>query len=907
MARNYFSLLVLLAFSFAASAQLVDWSTYAAPLSLSNPGASLGTSLATDASGNCFVAGRVRGSIILENDTIGDSTAVSFLAKYNRQGQLLWLNKLAGDFDSIQVKTDAQGNCGIMSWIFSRVIIGTDSISPMNNYSMVLAKFNGQGSLLWTQHLDGRQHYGPAVFDLSPQGTFAVTGYFKDSLTIGQTLLIDTISGLYRPSQYIIQLDPTGNVSSAAVFYNPGCYAEDIEMDAGGNVYIAGFFGSTIRFGNLISQATSLPSQWEGNTNDFLLKLSPQGTPLWLLNLGDNIYAEPQLELDKNGDVLLSSIISVGPDSLTGAIANLLPSGLPHYYSSVLVKFSSNGQGQWAKAYPGNHDITDMVLSAQGGIYLYGTYWGTATIGTTLLPATPGSAFLAKFDPNGSPVWAVPVPTHTGRYSATAIGLDSTGGYLTGAENISTPTQGTFTPHFYLHHFRDEANFITGRVFLDLNSNGTQDSAEQGWPNLLVQRTPGNYFFVTDATGNYTATADIGTSTVTVANPPLYHTVVPASQSATFQGYGLTDSANHFALQPVPGQQDLRVTLTSLGIARPGFSFQYQITYENVGTVPLNCLVILQYDSVLSFVSSTVPVTSQAGNTLTWNAGMLNPYEKHSLKGWFGVPVAAPAGYIPVSTAEISPLAGDLTPMDNTSLDSVRVVNSFDPNDKTVSHPRLTPEQASRAPWLTYTVRFQNTGTAPASIVRIDDQLSSNLNRGTLEVLDASHKYQWTTTPTGKVTFQFPNIHLPDSGANEAASHGFIKYRVRPKTSLTDGQEILNTAEIYFDFNAPVITNTVRTAIEWPPYLGENSLVLSLSPNPNQGVFEYTIKNTAAGPMEVQVYSGTGRLVRKLSFNTRENRSITREMNLSDLSSGLYLLHITQGSRQTTHQVIIEN
>ncbi|MCB0641398.1 MAG: T9SS type A sorting domain-containing protein, partial [Phaeodactylibacter sp.] len=60
----------------------------------------------------------------------------------------------------------------------------------------------------------------------------------------------------------------------------------------------------------------------------------------------------------------------------------------------------------------------------------------------------------------------------------------------------------------------------------------------------------------------------------------------------------------------------------------------------------------------------------------------------------------------------------------------------------------------------------------------------------------------------GIVNFYFPDILLPDSNANEPASHGHIIYRIRPKTGLTEGTRIENSADIYFDFNPPIQTNT---------------------------------------------------------------------------------------------------
>ena len=63
------------------------------------------------------------------------------------------------------------------------------------------------------------------------------------------------------------------------------------------------------------------------------------------------------------------------------------------------------------------------------------------------------------------------------------------------------------------------------------------------------------------------------------------------------------------------------------------------------------------------------------------------------------------------------------------------------------------------------------------------------------------------------VKFNFDGINLPDSNSNEPASHGWITYTIDQVPGLLVGTQIRNTAAIYFDYNAPVITNTTLNTI----------------------------------------------------------------------------------------------
>jgi hypothetical protein len=55
---------------------------------------------------------------------------------------------------------------------------------------------------------------------------------------------------------------------------------------------------------------------------------------------------------------------------------------------------------------------------------------------------------------------------------------------------------------------------------------------------------------------------------------------------------------------------------------------------------------------------------------------------------------------------------------------------------------------------------------------------------------------------------------LPASSVNEPESHGYIVYRIQPKSDVVVGETIHNTASIYFDYNLPVLTNDATTLVQ---------------------------------------------------------------------------------------------
>jgi uncharacterized repeat protein (TIGR01451 family) len=143
------------------------------------------------------------------------------------------------------------------------------------------------------------------------------------------------------------------------------------------------------------------------------------------------------------------------------------------------------------------------------------------------------------------------------------------------------------------------------------------------------------------------------------------------------------------------------------------------------------------------------------------------------------------------------------------------VIGSYDPNEK-LAQPKGVYDKHFIYPGtdIEYQINFQNTGTDTAFTVVIRDTLSYGLDVATFRAGISSHTYQVDVSGYGVLKFTFDNILLPDSNINEAASHGFVRFRITPKDTLQLGSRVENRAGIYFDFNPPIITNTVFHTVD---------------------------------------------------------------------------------------------
>lgn len=202
------------------------------------------------------------------------------------------------------------------------------------------------------------------------------------------------------------------------------------------------------------------------------------------------------------------------------------------------------------------------------------------------------------------------------------------------------------------------------------------------------------------------------------------------------------------------------------------------------------------------------------------------------------------------------------------------VIGSYDPNDKQ-ANPSGFGEENYILPNtdIDYTIRFQNTGTDTAFRVVILDTLSTVLDPASVVLGPYSHPYEFRLLDQGVLSFTFHDIELPDSTTNLAESQGFISYKIKQQPNLETGTLIENSAAIYFDFNAPIITNTafhtVNQLIEIEISDVNNTslpeLEVDIFPNPMEDRAWVQIKGVEVEEMvTLHLFDVNGRLIKEI-------------------------------------------
>ncbi len=359
---------------------------------------------------------------------------------------------------------------------------------------------------------------------------------------------------------------------------------------------------------------------------------------------------------------------------------------------------------------------------------------------------------------------------------------------------------------------------ISGTIFYDENANGVQDNDEAGIGSVPIQVTPDALAIFSDNDGRFTVYGASGNYTL---SPELEEcwtlTTSPESYNIDFDGTTSIDTLR-FGVAPNTELPEGAVTLASAP-TRCGFTVPFWLNYRNDGCWIFNGRAYLVLNDLATFISASPEPSSTNGDTLFWNFANLTPGTSRSVElemtiagvEFLGSPLEIASGVIPLNASG--------QPLPATTFDFLSIINcAYDPNDKLVypnrsEQPPFTENYTLYDEKLLYTLRFQNTGTDTAFNIVLRDQLSPQLDWSTFEPGSSSHPYEATLHDDGLLEFHFRDILLVDSTTNEPGSHGFVQFEIAVQPDLEEGTVIENSAGIYFDFNPPIITNTVENIV----------------------------------------------------------------------------------------------
>ena len=456
---------------------------------------------------------------------------------------------------------------------------------------------------------------------------------------------------------------------------------------------------------------------------------------------------------------------------------------------------------------------------------------------------------------------------------------------------------------------------INGKIYSDTSGNCIKDVGETIVPNMKVNLYQNGVLAQQNYSGGYgiySFDTDMGTYTMSVDTTGVpFDILCPTSRfdTSVITTLDSFDYDKDFALQCKPGFDVGAWSLVSTGVFRPANMAYVNIHAgdwaefwgQNCNTNNLSGQVVTTISGAATFVSAAAGALtpSVSGNTLTYtinNWSAVNPNTDFNII--VQTDTTAALGSQICFDVNVTPTNGDKNLSNNHLSHCFTVVGSYDPNIKEV-FPVNDIEAGS---WLTYTIHFQNSGTAEAQHIYVTDTLDSNVDASSFQLLDFSHPPKIEIKDKA-VHFNFANINLPDSNANEALSHGYVQYRVKLKNNLPLGTNINNTAFIYLDFNSPVVTNTTSNTITTTTGI-ENfefrNADFGLNPNPASESVRVSVDESMIGS-NLTITDITGRKLLTVSV-----ANSTFSISTAGFSSGVYFIRIGNETESGTKKLVVK-
>lgn len=192
-----------------------------------------GTAVAADKFGNAYVTGQFTGHLVFNNVTgIVPSvppnnvtlTALNqdiFIAKYNLDGNCIWVNQIKGNAGSYfnyahDITTDKNGNIYVTGSFQSSATFGNILLTSTGVDDIFLAKYDPQGNCLWAINEGGHCHNAGHSVTTDDAGWVFLTGFFQGSDRFGRK----TLTSAGAADVFLAKYDPNGKCQNAIRFGN---------------------------------------------------------------------------------------------------------------------------------------------------------------------------------------------------------------------------------------------------------------------------------------------------------------------------------------------------------------------------------------------------------------------------------------------------------------------------------------------------------------------------------------------------------------------------------------------------------------------------------------------------------------------------------------------------------------
>jgi hypothetical protein len=437
-------------------------------------------------------------------------------------------------------------------------------------------------------------------------------------------------------------------------------------------------------------------------------------------------------------------------------------------------------------------------------------------------------------------------------------------------------------------------NTLTGSIRFDVNNDGC-DPNDDTFKNLKLNTTQfaengdqiKETIFVNN-NGNYVSNQENPKLAISPSfENPTYFTSTPSKENSDFSTIAVQKLDFCIAAQNI--FNDLEVAITPLIDARPGFEAKYQLVFKNKGNQPVSGNLVMSFnDTKMTYIAAIPNVDNQNANLLTWNYTNLLPFETRTIDVTFNINASTNVGDLLKFTAEINPTSSDNLVNDNYFTYTPKALDKLVQNSITC----LQGETMGNAnDYLHYKINFENIIEEDIKNVVIENEIDPNtFDVETIQILKSSNDVE-VSLKKNILKFVYQGITLRRAAAGNpktGGGTGGVLMKIIPKNTIISGNTLSNNANVFFDYNAPIGTNTASTL-----YLNltlniediKTDSSINIYPNPAKNFVNINANSII---QSIQLYDAQGRLL-QIKYQDKNQTNL----DISARAKGIYFLKIT--------------
>ncbi|MEO5571056.1 MAG: SBBP repeat-containing protein, partial [Bacteroidia bacterium] len=320
-------------------------------------GSDRANSIATDNSGNVFIAGFFTGSASFGAITLTSSNNSQdvFVAKLDAAGNFIWANKFGGsDIDlALAINADLNGNVVVTGQFRGTSQFGSNTFTSINDpntnapsYDIFILKLDANGNFIWSKH--GSAKYDDRGLGVSSDnsGNIYLTGQFSDTIQFTNTYTNNAFN-----AGFLLKLDASGNEVWMRTMFANLVTAYSVKC-SGNEIYVTGDFQGLLAIkGTTITTVSTIYPY-----NIFVLKFDDAGNLLWAEHNGSNSQVSAlDISVDQAGDAYIQGLFSCTFSEYSAFYGSGIFNSIGDR-DVFISKFSSGGQLLWERQYGGSKD-----------------------------------------------------------------------------------------------------------------------------------------------------------------------------------------------------------------------------------------------------------------------------------------------------------------------------------------------------------------------------------------------------------------------------------------------------------------------------------------------------------------------------------------------------------------------